>query len=536
MRAFTDLYMALDQTTRTSEKLAALVGYFRAADARDAAWGAYLLSGRKIGKSISSKRLRDWAAQAAGYPLWLVEESYEIVGDLSETISLLIPPADVIDPPPLHVLIEQTLLPLGSLDAPTQQQRIADAWRHLSTEQRLVFHKLLGGNFRVGVSKNLLIRALAEVAGVEAAVIAHRLAGKLQTDAAAYHRLVAPAGALKDDALPYPFMLAHPIDTDLPDLGEIAGWQLEWKFDGIRAQIVRRGGQTMVWSRGDEMISGAFPELSQFGACLPDGTVLDGEIIACDGDRPLPFAELQQRLNRKSVEPSFWPAVPVRFIAFDLLESEGQDLRSLPLMQRREHLEKLLAACDAGDVLGRAEPIGVESWDAAHALLSDARDRCVEGIMLKRRDSAYEAGRVRGSWWKLKVQPYTIDAVLIAAEPGRGKRAGLLTDYTFGVWDSASGSLVPVAKACSGLTDKEIVAVDRFARNHTTGRFGPVRSVEASLVFEIGFEAIARSTRHKSGIALRFPRMLRWRSDKKPAEADTLASLQELLARVEVRR
>jgi DNA ligase-1 len=534
VKAFTDLYLSLDRTTRTGEKVAALSQYFRTAPPRDAAWAVFLLSGRKIGRAVSSRLLREWAAEASGTPIWLLEQSYHLVGDLSETLALLLPdPADS-SPTPLHEVIERRLKLLGGVPQEEQREIIVSSWAELNADQRLVFHKLLSGNFRVGVSRLLLIRALAEVAGVEPAVIAHRLAGQWAPSEEAMRRLLSAHDpqAAPDPGVPYPFMLAHPLNEGLESLGAIADWLLEWKWDGIRAQLIRRGGRTWLWSRGDEMVSGAFPEIIMAAAALPEGTVLDGEVLAWDevSARPLPFTRLQRRLNRKTVEMSFWPETPVTFCVFDILEAEGRDIRGRPLYERRSILGTTLQSLPATPAIRLSEPLRCESWDEARRVIDESRQRGVEGLMLKRGDSSYQPGRPTGLWWKLKVQPYTMDAVLIAAEPGHGRRAGLLTDYTFGVWDD--GALVPIAKAYSGLTDEEIAEVDRFARQHTLARHGPVCLVEPLRVFEIGFEAIQPSTRHKSGLAVRFPRILRIRNDKKPAEADTLQSMRELLARV----
>jgi DNA ligase-1 len=338
-----------------------------------------------------------------------------------------------------------------------------------------------------------------------------------------------------DETLPFPFMLAHALAEPPATLGAPDDWQIEWKWDGIRAQLLRRGGKVAIWSRGDELISGAFPELVQAGHGLPHGTVIDGEIVAWDELtlRPRPFASLQRRLNRKNVEMTFWPDVPVNLIAFDLLELGGRDLRSEPLKTRRAMLEELLANVAPASLITLSTPVGVSSWEELNERMAESRGRGVEGVMLKRVDSAYLVGRVTGPWWKLKVNPYTMDAVLIAAQPGTGRRAGLFTDYTFGVWNDAHTELVPVAKAYSGLTDAEIAEMDRFVRSHTTGRFGPVHMVEPTRVVELGFEAIQRSDRHKSGVAVRFPRILRLRDDKAPAEADTLAMLNALLESIE---
>lgn len=531
MKAFTDLYRKLDRTTRTGEKVAALSHYFRTAPPRDAAWAVFLLSGRKIGKAISSRLLREWAAEMSGNPLWLVEQSYQLVGDLSETLALLMPAPEDASETPLHEIIEQRLKLVPNVSEERQREIIVSAWTELDADQRLVFHKLLGGNFRVGVSRQLLIRALAEAAGVEPAVIAHRLAGSWTPTEDVMLRLLGPhdPDAAQDPGVPYPFMLAHPLNEGLESLGPIADWLLEWKWDGIRAQLIRRSGHTWLWSRGDEMVSGAFPEIIVAGSSLPEGTVLDGEIVAWDETqrRPFPFTRLQRRLNRQTVELTFWPETPVTFVAFDVLETGGRDIRSRPLFERRAALDACVDSLPATPVLRMSSPVQCQSWEEARRVIDQSRQRGVEGLMLKRGDSSYLPGRPTGLWWKLKVQPYTMDAVLIAAEPGHGRRAGLLTDYTFAIWDH--GALVPIAKAYSGLTDTEIVEVDRFARQHTLAKHGPVCLVEPLRVFEIGFEAIQLSPRHKSGLAVRFPRILRMRNDKKPAEADTLQSMRALL-------
>lgn len=543
MKRFTDLYQRLDATTRTNEKLAAIVDYFQTAPPRDAAWAAYVLAERKIGKGVSTTQLRHWAAEASGHPQWLVDECMTVAGDLSETLSLLVPrAADGSAAPSLHEMVETRLAVLGKMPAARQKETILRTWAELSTDQRLVFHKLLSGNFRVGVSRQMLVRALAQVAGVEPAVIAHRLAGHWSADEASLAKLLAPLGAdgadvgdpLSAPAVPYPFMLAHALhDPPAGALGELSDWAIEWKWDGIRAQVIRRTNATAIWSRGDELVNGAFPEIVQAANMLPPGTTIDGELLAWD-DRvslPLPFARLQRRLNRKGVELSFWPEVPVTFMAFDVLERDGVDLRSRSLAERLAILDELLQSVANTGVWRRSDAVKPTSWEELVSHIDQSRERGVEGVMIKRLDSVYQAGRVTGLWWKLKVDPYTVDAVLIAAEPGHGRRAGLLTDYTFGVWHD--DALVPVAKAYSGLTDKEITEVDKFARRHTVSKRGPVHLLEPLRVFEIGFEAIAESTRHKSGVALRFPRMLRMRDDKTPADADRLSMLRELLAKTE---
>ncbi|MBV8781604.1 MAG: ATP-dependent DNA ligase [Phycisphaerae bacterium] len=528
MKRFTELYLQLGETTRTSEKLSLLRSYFQTAPPLDAAWVVYLMQGRKLGKTVSTTLLRKWAGEDAGLSPWLVDECYRAVGDLSEAISLLVPQR-VSEPStlPLHEIIEQRICPLSHLSIEQQRKSIEQTWSLLTSDQRLAFHKLLSGNFRVGVSATLMMRALAEAIGIEPAVVAHRLAGQWKPNADTLLRLKEPQ--IADAALPYPFMLSHALQQPPEELGEPCDWLMEWKWDGIRAQLVRRQSATALWSRGDEMIADAFPELIHAAASVPMGTVLDGEIVAWDSanDRPLPFTHLQRRLNRKTVHATFWPEVPVRFIVFDLLECDGVDWRDRPLSERRAKLTELCKSICHEPLVGISAEVPCDDWAQAVRRVAEARQRFVEGLMLKRRSSVYSAGRPTGAWWKLKIEPHTIDAVLIAAEPGRGRRAGLLTDYTFGVWND--DVLVPVAKAYSGLTDQEIAEVDRFARRHTIERHGPVHSIEPLMVFELEFEAIQRSTRHKAGLALRFPRMLRMRKDKTAKEADRLTTLHELL-------
>jgi DNA ligase-1 len=541
MQQFTELYLKMDRTTRTSEKLAAMVDYFRAAPPEDAIWAVYLMTGRKIGRMVSFRMLRNWVSEISGYPGWMVDECYTFVGDLSETLSLLLPgAAENTAAPALHTVIEEILKPLGTMSESQQREAIVAAWQVLSMPQKLVFHKLLSREFRIGVSRQMVIKALAEAAGVDTQIMAHRLTGNWKPEAATMKRFLAAvdeAGEKRDAAMPYPFMLAHPLAEKPETLGDIGDWLLEWKWDGIRAQIIRREGQAAIWSRGDELVTGAFPEIVQAAASLPEGTVLDGEIVAIDenAERPMPFAMLQRRINRKNVEMSFWPDVPVGFIVFDLLEYGGEDFRARPLVERRRQLAEILAR-DSQSILRVSAPAQAATWSDLESMLGQSRDRAVEGLMLKRLSSPYQAGRPTGLWWKLKVQPYTVDCVLIAAQSGHGRRAGLLTDYTFGVWDDGDGTLVPFAKAYSGLTDEEILSLDGWARRHTLEKFGPVHMVEPVRVFELGFEAIQRSTRHKSGIAVRFPRMLRERTDKKSDDADRLSTLRELLAVSEARR
>ncbi len=529
MQRFTKLYFALDSTTRTVEKVAALVRYFSQAQPADAAWALFFLTGNRIKRLVPTGLLRDWIAQTAGLPLWLVEECCDAVGDLAEAVALLVPTHDQTSSEPLHELVEQRMLSLRSLAPAEQKQIVQKAWRELSPTQCLVWHKLITGEFRVGVARTLVVRALASFAEVPPATMAHRLMGDWQPTAESYLALLSGA-ANEDPGRPYPFFLAHPLEQPLESLGDITDWQAEWKWDGIRAQAIRRAGQLMIWSRGEEVVTDRFPELGCLLKSLPDGTVVDGEILAWRGDQPLPFSALQTRIGRKRLTTKVLQASPVAFMAYDLLEDGGADVRSRQLAERRKRLEELvLGARDCPEL--RLSPVVVApSWAALEEAWHTSRERLVEGLMLKRRDAAYGVGRPRGVWWKWKISPHSIDAVLIYAQRGHGRRASLYTDYTFGVW--SNGQLVPVAKAYSGLTDEEIHQVDAFVRRNTLEKHGPVRVVKPELVFELHFEGIQASSRHKSGIAVRFPRMARWRHDKQPDEADTLDSLKRLLAAV----
>jgi DNA ligase-1 len=528
MHEFAELYRALDETTKTSLKVAAMVRYFRRASAAEAAWAVYFLIGRKPRQIVPVRQLCDWACEVSGVPQWLFGESYDAVGDLAETIALLLPTSQAAAAAllPLDDWVEKRLLPLRDLEVTRQREGVLQAWRDLDAHQAFVWNKLITAGFRVGVSQQLVIRALAEVSGLDAPTIAHRMMGEWSPTAAFFQMLVGQEAGDSDASRPYPFFLAHPLEGDVAGLGDLADWQTEWKWDGIRAQLVRRGGRVFLWSRGEELVTDRFPEIVEAALQLPSGVVLDGEILPCKGGEVLPFQMLQKRIGRKTLSKRLLEEVPVVLMTFDLLEAGGQDVRGEPLHKRRQRLTDLLA--QTGDPRLRTSPVLTASmWQELTLQRTQSRELKVEGLMLKRRDSPYGVGRQRGDWWKWKIEPYTVDAVLIYAQRGSGKRASLYTDYTFGVWDK--GTLVPVAKAYSGLTDAQILQVDAFIRLHTLERFGPVRTVKPELVFELAFEAIQASTRHKAGVAVRFPRMLRWRTDKRPEDADTLERLRALV-------
>jgi DNA ligase-1 len=531
MKLFTELYVELDQTNKTNEKVEAMRFYFERAQPADAAWAFYFLSGRKPRQIVPSKLLREWAIEMSGIPEWLYLESRDTVGDGAETTALLLPNNASIDKTPLHILVEQQLLPLRGSDPETQKEAVTDAWSRMNYSQRLVYNKLISGAFRVGVSQQLAVRALSQLSEIPADIITHRAMGDWEPTPEFFAHLI-DTDVDPDEtpiARPYPFHLAHQIDATPHELGDISEWQAEWKWDGIRAQVIKRKGEVFIWSRGEDLITERFPEIADAARELPDGTVLDGEVLPWKDERVLPFTELQRRIGRKNLSAKILSEVPVILQVYDLLELGGEDIRQLDFRSRREMLEGLLSTLGerAGEIFRITESVEAAHWDDLADRRERSRELGVEGFMLKRRESPYRTGRHRGDWWKWKIDPLTVDAVLIYAQKGSGKRSNLFTDYTFAVW--RDGELVPFAKAYSGLTDAEIRVVDRFVRANTIETFGPVRSVKPQLVFEIAFEAIQRSSRHKSGVAVRFPRILRFRDDKTIEQADSLETIHEML-------
>jgi len=554
MKAFADLYWQLDATTKTTDKVAALADYFRAADRADAAAAVGVLCGGRQLRAVSTVQLREWVAAETGLPAWLVEDCYAHVGDLAETLALLLPAdrpaaAEPVAAPASRPGLAAELAAIRLLtdaDEAGKRRAVTETWRRLEPRERIVWHKLVTGGLRVGVSRTLVARALAEVAGVEPAVMAHRLMGGGPADAAGFAALLAPTTPA-DDRRPYPFFLASPLDQGdaagvAAELGPLVEWQAEWKWDGMRAQIIRRGDDVAIWSRGEELVNEAFPEIVAAAAQLPAGTVIDGELLAIGRNaggeslRLLGFAALSKRSGRRRVPRKLLAEIPCGFVAYDLLEHAGSDLRPLPLADRRRLLEPLVPACFAaalvaappgGTSLFRSPLVEAASWEALAARRAESRDRGVEGVMLKRLASPYGTGRTRGDWWKWKIEPLEIDAVLLYAQAGHGRRAGLHSDYTLGLWDG--DRLVSVAKAYSGLADAEIVEIDRIVRATTVERHGPVRICTPTLVLQLAFEAVAASTRHKSGVAVRFPRIVRWRRDKRPEDAGTLDDLRRMI-------
>lgn len=540
MKRFARLYADLDATTSTRDKLAALARYYAQAPAADAAWATYFLAGGKPRSVVPSRLLRDIALRASGLDDWMLEECYLAVGDFSETVALVLPPPSLDDDTGLAQWVEQRLAPLRGAQPALIEERLRAYWDMLGTRERFLLGKLIGGAFRVGVSRLLVQRALAAHGGIDAKTVAQRMMGytdgTVGPTAEGFAALVDAAAVHRGSGQPYPFFLAHQLNEAPETLGDVNDWMVEWKYDGIRSQVVRHDNKTWVWSRGEELITERFPEIEAVGHALPEGTVIDGEILVWQDERPRPFALLQQRIGRKTLGKKILAQVPVTLLAYDLLEDAGLDVRPLPQLERRRRLETIVATArqTAPDLPIRISPlVNGLSWEALAALRSESRARGVEGFMLKHVAAAYGVGRTKdvGTWWKWKIDPYSVDCVLVYAQRGSGRRASLYTDFTFAVRDS--GELVPFAKAYSGLTDEEFREVDAIIRRTTIEKFGPVRSVRPTLVFELGFEGIQCSTRHKSGIAVRFPRMLRWRKDKNIDDANTLDDLKELLPKEE---
>jgi DNA ligase-1 len=526
MREFARLCVDLGETPSTGARVARLAGYLASCDAETAALATSILLGARPRRAVKAGELRTWAAERAGIPEWLFAASRDATGDTAEAIALLVPePAAPVDPPPLADFWRRHVLELAGLPPPDRRRRVEEAWDLLDSGGCFVYHKLLGGGFRIGVSRGLVLRAVAAARGITLAAATDRLHGAWRPTAEAWERL-ADADNAAAGTQPFPFRLAADLD-DPGSLGPIGDWQVEWKFDGLRGQLVRRGGEVALWSRGEERLDAAFPELVALGRELPDGTVLDGEISMWDGERLLPFAEVQRRIGRVRVERGLFDTVAARFIAYDLLERDGEDFRPRTTEARRVALETLHAEFPH-ESLRMSELLRPRDWPEAAALRASSRGRGVEGLMLKRRDAAYGAGRAGGAWLKWKVDPFTADLAVVAVRPGSGRRAGLLTDW-FLAARGDDGSLVTVASAYSGLDDAELRELDRILRDSTRTRQGPVRIVEPSVVLEIGFDGLAESRRHKAGLALRFPRVLRWRRDKAPDAVDSLASLRKLL-------
>lgn len=529
MRLFADLFVKLDQTTKTNEKIKALSAYFEMAPDQDKLWTIALFSHRRPKRTVTTTFLRSWAAELAHIDNWLFEESYHIVGDLAETIALITPKKTQENTKTLSDWIAA----IKGQSKNTEEEKkafVLDAWASLDKEETFLFNKLITGGFRVGVSQKTIVKALSKLTGQEENKIAHRLMGKWSPEENTFQSLLLDENPTDDLSRPYPFYLAYALDKEVEELGDINNWQIEQKWDGIRGQIIKRNNEIFVWSRGEELVTDKYPEFEKLKLITANNFVIDGEILPFKGGKPLSFNQLQTRIGRKAVSKKTLQETPVVIMCYDLLEYEGEDIRLKSLKERRLLLNNILEtkpqSLEEIPML-RSEALSFKNWEEVTEAREQAKRDGIEGLMLKEKNSIYKTGRKKGDWWKWKVEPYTIDAVLIYAMRGHGRRANLYTDFTFAVQDG--DRLVPFTKAYSGLTDEEFMEITNFVKKNTVERHGPVRAVKPELIFEIAFEDINASKRHKCGLALRFPRMRRIRRDKKIEECGTLFELEVLL-------
>jgi DNA ligase-1 len=521
MRTFSNLINSLDRTTKTNTRLDLLVEFFHEIDEEEVLYAVAIFTGKRPKRPVRTSQLREWAAEMAEIPLWLLEESYHVVGDLAETISHLVVQNENIDRP-LSWWYHQ-LLELKKQPDDLKKKFIQNSWQSLDFYGRFVFNKLMTGGFRIGVSSKTITKALAIFADIDEAKMAHILLGEWMPYETKFQEMLDKAESFHVSR-PYPFFLAYALDVPVENLN-VQDWTAEFKWDGIRGQLIKRRDEITLWSRGEEIVTKQFPEVVDAARELPNGISLDGELLVWKNEFPQPFTSMQKRVNRKSISKKLLSDYPVIFLSYDLMEYDGQDIREQPFLKRRIKLNNLINQLNADSI--RISPLlDFDSVDALKVLRNSARQRGAEGLMLKKKDSPYETGRRKG-WFKWKLDPYTVDAVLTYAMRGHGRRANLYTDYTFGLWHE--GELVTFAKAYSGLKDREFIEVDKFVKSNTLERFGPVRRVKEALVFELAFEGIAPSKRHKSGYAVRFPRMVRWRKDKNPKDANTIADLEQMM-------
>lgn len=523
---FAELVTEISSSTKTNDKLDALVKYFTKADDRDKVWVIAIFSGRRPKRIVNSTLLSVWCTEVADLPFWLFAESYHTVGDLAETVTLLLPGGDDSKQSNSLSFYIEKFIEIEKQDEAIRKKFILDCWDSMSKDERFVFNKLITGSFRIGVSQKMMVNALSEKVKLSASVIAHRISGNWDPGTTSFPDLLSESANTTDISKPYPFYLAYAFDEDPAVLGEPEEWQAEWKWDGIRGQMIKRNNELFVWSRGEELMTDKFPEYTILKDLLPEGVVLDGEIIPSRDGKPLPFALMQTRIGRKNVTKKQLQEAPISFFAYDLLEFNGEDWRDKPMLERRLKLEEIVSNISSTAIY-LSPVIQFQTWEELTSIRMQSRDMNSEGIMLKRKNSIYQVGRKRGDWWKWKIDALTIDCVMIYAQKGSGRRSNLYTAYTFAVRDGEN--LVAFTRAYSGLTDKEFAQVDNFVKRNAIEKFGPVRTVKPELVFEIAFEGIAASNRHKSGVALRFPRISRWRKDKTVAEINTLDDLKEML-------
>lgn len=525
MKTFASLVHALDSTNKTNQKMEAIHHFLEVAEDKDKLWFLALFSGRRPKRGVSTTLLREWVKEITSIPDWLFQESYASVGDLGETISLLLPPPIGYMDFSLAEWMDK-IHNLSRYDESQKKEFILQVWANLPHQERFIFNKLLGGSFRLGVSTKGLINAISSYYNLEASAVSHSIMGEWTVENSSFEELIHGQYVDSNLSKPYPFCLAYPIEGVEQTLIDLKDWQIEYKWDGIRGQVIKRNQEVFIWSRGEELVTDQFPEIVEEIKNWEGDFVLDGEILAIADGEILNFTALQKRLNRKVISKKLLEEVPIGLYLYDILEITHQDVRQESMQARRALLEGLLA--DKPLINIKISPlIQVDSLESLKSVREQARDINSEGLMLKHTNSVYHVGRKKGHWWKWKIDPLTIDAVLIYAQKGSGRRSSHYTDYTFAVRDG--DNLVTIAKAYSGLTDKEIQEVSRFVNKNAVEKFGPVRTVKPELVFEIAFEGIGWSTRHKAGVALRFPRILRWRKDKTVAEIDNLESVKKLI-------
>ena len=525
MRHFADLINALETTNKTNAKIDAIIDYLERTPDEDKVWFIALFTGKRPKRNVNTNYMKEWALEITRLPLWLFQESYSSVGDLGETLSLILPPPQE----KIERSLSQWMIDIVDLKDKTEAEKkefVLNSWNGLDYTERLIFNKLIGGSFRIGVSDKTLINALTKFSGQESSTLMHSLMGKWFPDEVSFKELISAENINPDNSKPYPFCLAYPLEKETNALGEPDEWLIEYKWDGIRGQIIRRNDEVFIWSRGEELVTEQFPEITEVVKNMKGNFVIDGEILAVKENKVLNFNELQKRLNRKTLTKKMLEEIPIEVFAYDLLELEDNDLREKPISARRAMLEELLLNENPKNIK-LSQSIDFEKWEELNEIRENSRSVNSEGLMLKQKSSPYHSGRKKGDWWKWKINPFTIDAVLIYAQKGSGRRSAYYTDYTFAVKNE--DKLVTIAKAYSGLTDKEIMEVSKFVTKNAIEKFGPVRTVKAELVFEIAFEGIGFSNRHKSGVALRFPRIVRWRKDKTVDEIDNLEEIKKLI-------
>lgn len=527
MIRFTKLVQDLDQTTSNNRKVEILTQYFLQPEGdKSKLWAIALFTGKRPSRIVNTSLIRSWCAEVANIPLWLFEQNYHIIGDLAETISLVLPLHASRLETKLDEMIDQ-MQSTKNLSEPLKKDFIISMWKSMDKDQVWVFNKLITGGFRLGVSKNLIIQALSNSVGTDVNHIAYLLMGKWTPETISWSYFTDDTEAKSDLSKPFPFYLAHALPPKELENIHPDEWAAEWKWDGIRCQLIHRKGSCFLWSRGEELMTDKFPELESSLSSQKKDLVIDGEIVAWKNDGPMDFQKLQTRIGRKHPGKKIMNDVPIKFIAYDILELNGKDLRNLTFSERRVILETMVQDINE-EIIALSPLVYFDNVASLTLMRNEASDHFAEGLMLKRKTGIYHSGRRTGDMWKWKKDPFLIDAVLIYAQRGHGRRANLFSDFTFALRDG--DKLLPFAKAYSGLTDAEISEITEYVRKNTLETFGPVKSVKAELVFELAFEGISLSTRHKSGIAVRFPRINRWRKDKSVQDIDTIEGIKKLLS------